>query len=247
MTRARRAGRRATARSLREASAVSPSALAIAAIRTAARCRGSAGRRAAAAPRSGGRGRRRKCAPRRCARRRSCSAAPMSDGRTMPAMVRIRSSALTRTSCEPLIIRLPLGSTSVTTAATDSSMFSERVGRAVAFGVGLRIDVAVGAAAGADAVPFEVERAAERCGLAVRLRSDSFLKLGAVVDRDQHGQDVAGRQRARIGEQPALAVVPERKALDRRRRLLGIVVDGGASAVEARRRPATAPAHGRSP
>ncbi|OJU36750.1 MAG: hypothetical protein BGN94_20415 [Rhizobiales bacterium 68-8] len=50
----------------------------------------------------------------------------MSDGRTMPAIVRMRSSALTRTSCEPAITRLPLGSTSVTTAATSRSMLSDR-------------------------------------------------------------------------------------------------------------------------
>ncbi len=52
--------------------------------------------------------------------------APMSEGRTMPAIVRMRSSALTRTSCEPVMTRLPLGNTLVTTAATCRSMLSDR-------------------------------------------------------------------------------------------------------------------------
>ena len=43
----------------------------------------------------------------------------MSRGRTMPATSSTRTSLLTRTSCEPEISTLPLGSTSVTTAATE--------------------------------------------------------------------------------------------------------------------------------
>ena len=45
----------------------------------------------------------------------------------MPAMVSCRSSALTRTSCVPLMMRLPFGRTSVTIAATESLRFSDRV------------------------------------------------------------------------------------------------------------------------
>ena len=51
----------------------------------------------------------------------------MSIGRTMPPMFKTLSSALTRTSCEPWITRLPLPRTSTTTAATESSRSSERL------------------------------------------------------------------------------------------------------------------------
>src|SRR6476660_8179225 len=51
----------------------------------------------------------------------------MSRGRRKPATLSTRTSKLTRTFWVPLTIRLPFGSTSVTTAATRSSMLSERV------------------------------------------------------------------------------------------------------------------------
>jgi hypothetical protein len=91
-------------------------------------------------------------------------------------MVRIRSSALTRTSCDPLIRRLPFGMTSVTTAATDNSMFSERVVSPAPFVVVLEL---MSPPADIWAVaPFQSPlspRSSERP--AVRLRSDSFLNL----------------------------------------------------------------------
>ena len=51
----------------------------------------------------------------------------MSRGRTTPATLSTRSSKFTRTSWVPLMTRLPFGRTSETTAATSSSMLSERV------------------------------------------------------------------------------------------------------------------------
>ena len=101
-------------------------------------------------------------------------------------------SALTRTSCEPLIIRLPLGSTSVTTAATSRSMLSER---AVAPSPG-SIDLEPALPSPAPPVPtpsHSAIRPRPSVRLAVRLRSDSFLKRGPVVDLDLDGQDVARR------------------------------------------------------
>ena len=50
----------------------------------------------------------------------------MSRGLTMPATLSWRISKFTRTSCVPLITRLPFGRTSVTTAATRRLMVSER-------------------------------------------------------------------------------------------------------------------------
>ena len=64
----------------------------------------------------------------------------MSRGRTTPATLSTRTSKLTRTSWVPLITRLPFGSTSVTTAATSSSMLSERVIAPSPFVDVLRVD-----------------------------------------------------------------------------------------------------------
>ena len=152
------------------------STVAMAELRTAARCRGTAGHKVAAVPRSDGRGRHRRPVPRRCDRSEMVFCAPMSDGLTMPAMVRMRSSALTRTSWVPLIIRLPLGSTSVTTAATDRSMFSERVVAPLPW-LSVFDEMSPSMLALEPVPSTSNEPPSPSVRLAVRLRSDSFLSL----------------------------------------------------------------------
>ena len=61
--------------------------------------------------------------------------------------------------------------------------------------------------------------------LAVRLRCDSFLSLARSLIEISTVRMSPASQRARVGEQPALAVVPQRELLDRTGRLLRIAVD----------------------
>src|SRR5690606_4439068 len=98
----------------------------------------------------------------------------------------------------------------------------------VGIGLGLGIDRGGPLARRAEIIPAEVGAEAQgalRGAAAVVL----VLQTGAVIDLDLHGQYVPNLQRARVGEQPALPVVPKRKALDRLGRRLRVPVGSDTS------------------
>ena len=141
-----------------------------------------------------------------------------------------RISKLTRTSCVPLITRLPFGSTSVTTAATRRLMVSER-----SIAPWLSVLVSALTAGLKEPLPFAcrccgLRRRADVVGeIGVEMASDFRERLeliverGLVLDRDLHRHEIADMRGPRVAEEVGAGVLPERIALpvDRTRRRVG--------------------------
>ena len=132
----------------------------------------------------------------------------------MPAMVSTRTSWLTRTSCEPLISRLPSGSTSVTTAAIDRWSFSER--SMVPSPLALVMPLARQAArrrarllGHAETAEAEIDRHGP-LGVGLFRAAAGVVELGLVVDVDGDGDDIADAVGAQVAEDALVAPAPQR-------------------------------------